>query len=115
MGRGWKLAASELGGSGMWGHSPWPVLLPSGKGHVALGLWMATRDQDFGGLCDFLATMGNGGGEELASDRGHLPQQGKLAWLGGSILVNPGGPSVDGSPSAHTWLQRATRGSARLG
>lgn len=50
MGRGWKLAASELGGSGMWGHSPWPVLLPSGKGHVALGLWMATRDQDFGGL-----------------------------------------------------------------
>lgn len=55
------------------------------------------------------------GGKELASDRGHLPQQGKLAWLGGSILVNPGGPSVDGSPSAHTWLQHTTWGSARLG
>lgn len=65
----------------MWGHSPWPVLLPSGKGHVALGLWMATRDQDFGGLCDFLATMGNGGGKSLQATGGTCPDKGSLLGL----------------------------------
>lgn len=53
--------------------------------------------------------------KELANKRGHLPPQGKLTWLGGSILVDPGGPPVDGGPSAPTWPLCVTLGAAALG
>ena len=81
--RGWKLLASEAGR--VWGHGPWPVLLCSGKGHVALGLWMATRDRDFGGLCDFLATTGNGG-KSLQVRGGTCPNKGSSLGLEAASL-----------------------------
>lgn len=59
----------------MWGRGLWPVLLPSGKGHVAPGLWIVMRDQDFGELCGFLATTGNGG-KSLEGRRGTCPNKG---------------------------------------
>lgn len=96
----------------MKGQGPWLVLLPSGKGHIVLELHIVTWGWDFGGLCDSLATRGNGG-KSLQVRGCTCPKKGNS--LGGSIPVGPDGPSVDGGPLAHTWLWQATPRSARLG
>lgn len=83
MRRCWKLPVSEDWRQQDTGS--WPLVLPSGKGHIALGLQMVTRDWNFGELSDFLATTRDE--RQLASKERLLPHQEKLVWLGGGIIV----------------------------
>lgn len=69
----------------MW-ENPWVILLPSGKGHVALEFWVVMEDHDHGGLWDFLVTMRNGV-KSLQMSEGLCPRKGSSDLEAESSLV----------------------------